>query len=255
MLQNGTDDENEIDDEYDDKNTKHVGDSKAFKILEYYQKNKDKFTSPHRNKHSLWEILAKQIGISATQCAHRLRNLKQVYTAYVQREINKPEMPIFWPYYTLCKKVFGYRAIKARLKNSKQDSDVLEEWSAKEIKTLLNYLAENFSNIDSSDDINIWTNLAKEINKSKPACRDKFLELRKSYRKLKTKLTRHPSVKISWKYYALLDNIYSQNASGAYNGENNKSPEHMEVEQLEEWIDENKSQQDGEDFLFAIFRY
>ncbi|KAJ0171095.1 hypothetical protein K1T71_013294 [Dendrolimus kikuchii] len=251
-VQNGTDDENELYDEHDDKDSKHGGDSKAFKILEYYQKNKDKFTSPHRNKHSLWEILAKQIGISATQCAHRLRNLKQVYTGYVQREINKPEMPIFWPYYTLCKKVFGYRAIKAKLKNSKQDSNVLEEWSAKEIKMLLNYLAQNISKVDDSEDLSVWSGLAKEIGKSEQACREKFLELRKSYRKLKTKITRHPNVKISWKYFGLLDNIYGEKVIGAYDGGSEDSPQDMEVEQLEEWMEEDKSQQDDDDYQCII---
>lgn len=191
------------------------GDSKAFKILEYYQKNKDKFSTTNRNKHSLWEVLAKQIGISATQCAHRFRNLKQVYTAYVQREINKPEMPILWPYYALCKKVFGYRAIKSKLKNGKLDSDDSEDWSAKEIKLLINYFSQHFDEINSNvDDNSKWSDLAADIGKSENSCKEKFLELRKSYRKLKTMRTRNPDVKISWKYFNMFEQIYSAKEDG-----------------------------------------
>ncbi|XP_026734041.1 uncharacterized protein LOC113498285 [Trichoplusia ni] len=191
------------------------GDSKAFKILEYYQKNKDKFSTTNRNKHSLWEVLAKQIGISATQCAHRFRNLKQVYTAYVQREINKPEMPILWPYYALCKKVFGYRAIKSKLKNGKLDSDDSEDWSAKEIKLLINYFSQHFDEINSNvDDNSKWSDLAGDIGKSENSCKEKFLELRKSYRKLKTMRTRNPDVKISWKYFNMFEQIYSAKEDG-----------------------------------------
>lgn len=206
-----TDDEESYDERGFTKRTKRgSGDSKAFKILEYYQKNKEKFsTTTNRNKHSLWDILAKQIGISATQCAHRFRNLKQVYTGYVQREINKPEMPILWPYYALCKKVFGYRAIKSKLKNGKLDSDDSEDWSAKEIKQLINYFAQNFDDINSNiEDKTKWSDLSGEIGKGENSCKEKFIELRKSYRKLKTMRTRNPETKISWKYFNMFEDIY-----------------------------------------------
>ncbi|KAI8425717.1 hypothetical protein MSG28_011514 [Choristoneura fumiferana] len=189
---------------------RRTGDSKSFKILEFYQKNKEKFASPNRKKLALWEILARDIGMSAAQCAHRFRNLKQVYTKYVQREINKPEKPILWPYYAHCKKVFGYRAIKSKLRNGKRDTDDEEEWSAKEIKQLINYFAQNFDDINSNvEDKNKWSALAAEIGKVEDACCEKLLELRKSYRKLKTMKTRNADVKISWKYFNLFDEIYT----------------------------------------------
>ncbi|XP_050555253.1 uncharacterized protein LOC118280646 isoform X2 [Spodoptera frugiperda] len=227
----GIDDFSDDDESFDErgftKRTKRrAGESKAFKILEYYQKNKDKFSTTNRNKHSLWEVLAKQIGISATQCAHRFRNLKQVYTAYVQREINKPEMPILWPYYALCKKVFGYRAIKSKLKNGKMDSDDSEDWSAKEIKQLINYFSQNFEEIDNFvDDTSKWSDLATDIGKTENACKEKFIELRKSYRKLKTMRSRNPDVKISWKYFNMFEDIY--------NAKQNGNDEAMEVEELD----------------------
>lgn len=217
MAEEFSDDDESFDERGFTKRTKRrAGDSKAFKILEYYQKNKDKFSTTNRNKHSLWEILAKQIGISATQCAHRFRNLKQVYTAYVQREINKPEMPILWPYYALCKKVFGYRAIKSKLKNGKLDSDDSEDWSAKEIKQLINYFSQNFDDINSNvDDSSKWADLAGELGKGETSCKEKFLELRKSYRKLKTMRARNPEVKISWKYFTMFEQIYNAREDGA----------------------------------------
>ncbi|PZC81916.1 hypothetical protein B5X24_HaOG211702 [Helicoverpa armigera] len=224
------------------------GDSKAFKILEYYQKNKDKFSTTNRNKHSLWEVLAKQLGISATQCAHRFRNLKQVYTAYVQREINKPEMPILWPYYALCKKVFGYRAIKSKLKNGKIDSDDSEDWSAKEIKQLFNYFSQNFYEINNNiEDATKWSDLAGEIGKSENACREKFLELRKSYRKLKTMRTRNPDVKISWKYFNMFENIYNSNENGVAEG--------MEVDETYAEVpmgSDEKNEQEEDDYQCII---
>ncbi|XP_061724655.1 uncharacterized protein LOC133530662 [Cydia pomonella] len=217
-----SDDENEFDEiisedeeSYDERgfmkrSKRRPGESKSFKILEYYQKNKDKFNSPFRKKLALWEVLAKDIGISATQCAHRFRNLKQVYTKYVQREINKPEKPILWPYYAHCKKVFGYRAIKSKLRNGKKDTDDEEDWSAKEIKQLIVYFSQNFDDINSNlEDKSKWSALAAEIGKLEDACSDKLLELRKSYRKLKTMKTRNPDVKISWKYFNMFDEIYS----------------------------------------------
>ncbi|KAJ8705251.1 hypothetical protein PYW07_011078 [Mythimna separata] len=211
-----TDDDESYDERgYTKRNKRRSGDSKAFKILEYYQKNKDKFSTTNRNKHSLWDILAKQIGISATQCAHRFRNLKQVYTAYVQREINKPEMPILWPYYALCKKVFGYRAIKSKLKNGKLDSDDSEDWSAKEIKQLINYFSQNFDELNNNiEDTTKWSDLAGEIGKGENSCKEKLIELRKSYRKLKTMRTRNPEVKISWKYFNMFEDIYNAKENG-----------------------------------------
>lgn len=212
-----SDDEESFDERGFTKRTKRrSGESKAFKILEYYQKNKDKFSTTNRNKHSLWEVLAKQIGISASQCAHRFRNLKQVYMTYVQREINKPEMPILWPYYALCKKVFGYRAIKNKLKNGKLDSDDSEDWSAKEIKQLINYFSQNFHEINNNvDDGSKWSDLSSEIAKSETSCKEKFLELRKSYRKLKTMRSRNPDVKISWKYFNMFEQIYEAKENNA----------------------------------------
>lgn len=211
-----SDDEESYDERGFTKRTKRrLGDSKAFKILEYYQKNKDKFSTSNRNKHSLWEVLAKQLGISATQCGHRFRNLKQVYTAYVQREINKPEMPILWPYYALCKKVFGYRAIKSKLKNGKLDSDDSEDWSAKEIKQLINYFSEHYDDITNNiEDTTKWSDLSGEIGKGENTCKEKFLELRKSYRKLKTMRSRIPEMKISWKYFNMFEKIFNSKENG-----------------------------------------
>ncbi|XP_075987168.1 uncharacterized protein LOC142983879 [Anticarsia gemmatalis] len=244
-----SDDDESFDERGFTKRTKRrTGDSKAFKILEYYQKNKDKFSTTNRNKHSLWEILANQIGISATQCAHRFRNLKQVYTAYVQREINKPEKPILWPYYALCKKVFGYRAIKTKLKNGKIDSDDGEEWSAKEIKQLINYFCRHFDEINSnSDDSSKWADLAEEIGKGEMACKEKFLELRKSYRKLKTMRLRNPDVKISWKYFAMFDQIYNTN----------EGQENMEVDEDGNYVEmpmgsDDKNEQEEDDYQCII---
>lgn len=191
---------------------RRAGESKGFKILEYYLRNKDKFSCSLRKKLSLWEVLARQLGITAPQCAHRFRNLKQVYTGYVQREINKPEMPILWPYYALCKKVFGYRAIKSKLKNGKMDSndEEREEWSAREIKLLINYFSNNYDALrDSVEDVDQWSPVASDIGKTSRSCCEKFLELRKSYRKLKTMKSRNPEVKVSWKYFNMMDDIYS----------------------------------------------
>lgn len=217
-------DEEEFDERGFTKRTKRgVGDSKAFKILEFYQKHKEKFSTTQRKKQSLWGILAEQIGISGEQCAHRFRNLKQVYTAYVQREINKPEMPILWPYYALCKKVFGYRAIKSKLKNSKTDNEENEEWAAKEIKQIINFFSNNFLEISqgSDNDSSKWASLAQALGKSETSVNEKFLELRRSYRKLKTMKKNNPECKVSWKYFNLFDDVFAR--AGA----------DMEVEELE----------------------
>ncbi|XP_023954831.2 uncharacterized protein LOC112058323 [Bicyclus anynana] len=209
-----SEDEESYDDRGFTKRTKKGnGDAKAFKILEYHLKNKEKFASSQYKKLALWEVLAKQIGVSAAECAHRFRNFKQVYTGYVQREINKPEKPIIWPYYSLCKKVFGYRAIKTKLKHGKMDSDDAEDWTAKEIKQLINYFARYYCLfIDDVEDKTKWTDLAKELGRSPLCCCEKFLELRKSYRKLKTMKTRRPDVKVSWKYFNMMDEIYKKGA-------------------------------------------
>ncbi|KAG7297010.1 hypothetical protein JYU34_019936 [Plutella xylostella] len=229
-----------------------AGDSKAFQILEFYQKNKDKFKTSSR-KQALWEILAKQIGMNATRCAHRFRNLKQVYTGYIQREINKPEMPIVWPYYQLCKKVFGYRALKSKLKNHKMDSDGEEEWSAKEIKQLINYFSDNFATIsENPSELDVWGVLSSQTGKSASACRDKFMELRKSYRKLKTMKSRNAAVKVTWKYFNKFDDIYRAHENGV------EQP--MEVEELDDYemvaVDEDfsKELQDDDDIqcIFVI---
>ncbi|XP_052752962.1 uncharacterized protein LOC113519398 [Galleria mellonella] len=209
-MENVTDEEEYDERGYTKRSKRGIGDSKAFKILEFYQKNKDKFSTTVRKKQALWEILANQIGLSAEQCAHRFRNLKQVYTGYVQREIDRPEMPILWPYYALCKKVFGYRAIKSKLKNNKFSAECVEEWTAKEIKQLINYFAKNFN--DLSEDLEEkakWSDLSEVIGKSEDSCIQKFMDLRKSYRKLKTMRENNPQVKVSWKYYNLFDQIYS----------------------------------------------
>ncbi|XP_069362605.1 uncharacterized protein [Maniola hyperantus] len=228
---------------------KRNGDEKAFKILEFYLKNKDKFASSFYKKLALWEVLAKQIGISATECAHRFRNFKQVYTTYVQREINKPEKPILWPYYTLCKKVFGYRAIKTKLKNGKIDSDDEEEWSAKEIKQVINYFARNYCTlIDDVEDRNKWSNLALELGRSASSCCDKFLELRKSYRKLKTMKARNPDVKVSWKYFIMMDDIYK---TGAQDIQDVEVLDKMEVDENGYEYDEDTVVQD-DDFQCII---
>ncbi|KPJ05812.1 hypothetical protein RR46_01241 [Papilio xuthus] len=189
---------------------RRIGESKANRILEYYLKNKEKFSCSLQKKLSLWEVLAKQLGITAVQCAHRFRNLKQIYTRYIQREINKPDMPILWPYYAMCKKVFGYRAIKSKLKNGKIGSDDSEEWAAREIKQLINYFAKNYDSFHQNlEDHCRWSDLARVIGKTESACSEKFLELRKSYRKLTTMKTRNPEIKVSWKYFNMLDDIYT----------------------------------------------
>lgn len=225
-MDNGTEDEESYDERgFTKRSKKRTGDSKAFKILEFYLKNKDKFASSQQKKLALWEVLARQIGVTATECAHRFRNFKQVYTGYVQREINKPEMPILWPYYNLCKKVFGYRAIKSKLKNGKMDSDDAEDWSAKEIKQLINFFSRNFHNFQENiEERSKWTEISQEIGRTESSCCDKFLELRKSYRKLKTMKARNPDVKVSWKYFNMLDNIY-KNAE-----QNSEVLETMEVD-------------------------
>nr|XP_026486246.1 uncharacterized protein LOC113393520 [Vanessa tameamea] len=249
FLENGTDDEELYDERgFTKRSKKRNGDAKAFKILEFYLKNKDKFASSQQKKLALWEILARQIGITATECAHRFRNFKQVYTGYVQREINKPEMPILWPYYNLCKKVFGYRAIKSKLKNGKMDSDDAEDWSAKEIKQLINYFSRNFSNFQENIEARSkWTEIAQEISRTETSCCDKFLELRKSYRKLKTMKARNPDVKVSWKYFNMLDDIYK------YGEQNCEVLENMEVDECNDDDNEIKLEmQEDDDYQCII---
>lgn len=252
-LENDPNDMMSDDEEFDErgftKRTKRgVGDSKAFKILEYYQKNKDKFSTTQRKKQALWETLAKQIGISGEQCAHRFRNLKQVYTAYVQREINKPEMPILWPYYALCKKVFGYRAIKSKLKNNKVDSEDAEEWAAKEIKQIINYFGNNFEEISNGadGDSSKWAPLAQSMSKSASAVNEKFLELQRSYRKLKTMKQNNPESKVSWKYYNLFDEVFARAGTDMV-------VEELEMEELtydEEMVTEEYEKNESQDGMY-----
>ncbi|XP_059058200.1 uncharacterized protein LOC131851692 [Achroia grisella] len=234
-------DEEEYDERGFTKRSKRgIGDSKAFKILEYYQKNKDKFSTTQRKKQVLWEILAKQIGISAEQCAHRFRNLKQVYTGYIQREIDRPDMPILWPYYALSKKVFGYRAIKSKLKNNKFNAESAAEWTAKEIKLLINYFGKNFENLSENlEDKSKWSDLSSATGKSENSCIQKFIELRKCYRKLKTMRENNPQMKVSWKYYTLFDQIYS------FKQDNKDTIQEIEI------LDPNDSQ-DEEDYQCII---
>lgn len=213
LSDNVSDDEDYDPDKASGKRSRGTGDPKQIKILEYYMKNKDKFSTTMRKKQFLWDILAKQIGISAEQCAHRFRNLKQVYVAYIQREIDKPDKPILWPYYALCKKVFGYRAIKNKLKNGKLESDDSEDWAPKEIKQIINHFANHFQNItNNTDDASNWASLAEEMGKSKTACKDKFLDLRKSYRKIKTMISKNPECKVNWKYFKMFEEIYNKAA-------------------------------------------
>lgn len=240
LSDNVSDDEDFDQDKGSGKRSRGTGDPKQIKILEYYLKNKDKFSTTQRKKQVLWDVLAKQIGISAEQCAHRFRNLKQVYVAYIQREIDKPEKPILWPYYALCKKVFGYRAIKNKLKTGKIESDDSEDWAPKEIKQLINYFADRFHDItNNTDDLSNWTSLAEEIGKSKTACKDKFLELRKSYRKIKTMISKNPDCKVNWKYFKMFEYIYNAKDAG----------EPMEVDQSATF-DQSASLQEGKHNFF-----
>ncbi|KPJ19278.1 hypothetical protein RR48_05920 [Papilio machaon] len=231
---------------------RRIGESKANRILEYYLKNKEKFSCTLQKKLSLWETLAKQLGITAVQCAHRFRNLKQIYTRYIQREINKPDMPILWPYYAMCKKVFGYRAIKSKLKNGKIGSDDSEEWAAREIKQLINYFANNYDSLHQNlEDHCRWSDLARVIGKTESACSEKFLELRKSYRKLTTMKTRNPEIKVSWKYYNMLDDIYTSKGRNQSINEDSEIfmcdvDEGLDIESIK------KELPDDEDFEYII---
>lgn len=202
---------NGVDDDYTDSNSSKLrrkGEAKAFKILEFYQKNKDKFSTSNRKKTALWEVIAKQVHMTPTQCAHRFRNLKQVYMAYLHRECKTPEKPIIWPYYNLCKKVFGYKALKSKILKKESNEYEFKEWSPKEIKTLISFYAKNYDSVNkNANNDACWTQLSDEIGKSETLCREKFLELRKSYRKLKTMLTRNPKTKVSWKYFNMFDQI------------------------------------------------
>lgn len=237
------------DEDYDEqgigKRPRGSPDPKQFKILEYYQKNKTKFSKSQQKKATIWEGLAKQLGLTSEQCAHRFRNLKQVYTTYVQREIKKPEKPILWPYYALCKKVFGYRAIQNKLKNAKYDSDEDREWSTKEIKQLIDHFAKNVDAINNDiDNAKLWDSVAHDIGNSASSCRDKFLELRKSYRQLKGMKSRNKSYKVVWKYYKKFEEIYA-------GGENERS----RVEAMDVDADDDANSevtQDGTQLLTAV---
>ncbi|KAI5639478.1 hypothetical protein NE865_07978 [Phthorimaea operculella] len=201
----------EFDNKTSTKRSRGIEDPKQMKILEYYLKYKDKFTST-RKKNALWENLASTIGLTAEQCAHRFRNLKQVYMAYIQREIDKPDKPILWPYFALCKKVFGYRLLKNKLKQGKMDLNEQEEWTPRDIKMLINYFGQHYADISQDlQDVSKWKTAAKIImNKSEMACRDKFLELNNSYRKILVMMNRNPESKINWKYFKFFHEIYSR---------------------------------------------
>lgn len=222
------------------------GTEKAFKILEFYQKNKSLFNISNRNKTKVWEPVANDIKMSASECAHRFRNLKQVYMSYLQRECKSPEKPIIWPYYPLCKKVFGYRALKSKIMKNGDVDYAIKEWSAKEIKALINYYSENYAFVNKNySDCECWAPLAREIKKTEMACLHKFMEMRKSYRKLKTMLTRNPKVKISWKYYTKFDEICSRPEDG-----NNEEYEVLKME------DEGNGVHDGElKFWYTFFTF
>lgn len=181
--------------------------AKGMKILEYYIKNKDKFNSPNYKKTVLWNTLSKEIGISATECAHRFRNIKQIYLSHVQREITKPEMPIVWQYFAICKKAFGYRAIKAKLKTNTPDLTDTEEWSHEDITKLINFAA---SNINIPMDKWNWADIADENGHTANGCLDKYCELRRCYRKLKTLITNNPEKRVSWKYFSIMDKIHTK---------------------------------------------
>lgn len=189
------------------------GEAKAFRILEFYLKHKDTFNSSNRLKSAIWEQVAKEVKMTPAQCAHRFRNLKQVYMSYLTRECKRPDKPIVWPYYALCKKVFGYRALKSKILK-KTDSDFnIKEWTTKDIKMLIEYFAQNFAKVNSEfSNLECWSELAQKIGKDEEVCKDKFLELRKSYRKLKTMLTRNPNTNISWKYFPYFEQIYENRA-------------------------------------------
>lgn len=196
-------------------------DPRSTKILEYHLKNKDKFQSA-KNKLTIWDHLANHIGMNATECAHRFKTLKHTYIEFIKKEIDKPRIPITWPYYALCKRVFGYRIIKNKLKQGDVESDS-DDWSEREIKLLISFFSRNFHVISNNiEDVSKWTPLASDIGKSETNCKEKFVELRKCYRKLKTMRTRNPDVKISWSYFNMFDRIYSM------------KDEPMEVVSLEE---------------------
>lgn len=200
-------------------------DPKSTKILEFYLKNKDKFQQ-QKNKISLWDPLVKEIDMSSTQCSHRFRYLKQAYIEFVQKELKQPKIAITWPYYLLCKKIFGYRTIKNKIKQGQINDN--DDWMAREIKQLISYFSKNYDEINSNiDDVTKWAQLASELGKSEQNCKEKFVELRKCYRKLKTMKSRNPEVKISWSYFDMFHRIYSL-----------KEPE-MEVEALnDDWSGE-----------------
>ncbi|XP_013193402.1 uncharacterized protein LOC106137166 [Amyelois transitella] len=199
-------------DEYDERGfTKHMKrtftQSKMFKILEYYLKNKDKFATTQKKRDFLWGQLGKQLGLAGSDCAQKFRHLKNMYTSYIRKEIEKPDIPIVWPFYTLCKKVFGYRALKSKLKNNKTAED---DWAAKEIKIIIRHFGENFQIIlDNLNDSSVWRNVANEIGKSDISCMIKFNELKKAYQKMKKMKVMDPKVIIHWKYYSLIDEIFA----------------------------------------------
>lgn len=155
-------------------------DPRSTKILEFYLRNKDKFKL-YKNKLDLWEPLAKEIDVNITQCALRFRHLKQTFLDTVQKEVTNPKSLITWPYYTLCKKVFGYRAVKNKIKSGAISAG--SDWLAREIKQLITFFSKNFDSInDNLNDISKWEPLAIELKKTPSNCKDKFVELRKCYR-------------------------------------------------------------------------
>lgn len=115
-----------------------------------------------------------------------------------------------WPYYALCKKVFGYRILKSKIIKKKASDFNFKEWATKEIKALISYVSQNFESIEKdTNNLALWAELSAQIGKDEETCKEKYLELRKSYKKLNVLLTRNPNSKITWKYYAAFDSMFS----------------------------------------------
>ncbi|GBP18650.1 hypothetical protein EVAR_14420_1 [Eumeta japonica] len=206
----------EIDDPsyYDDKDygakrRRRNGEPKAFAILDFYLQNKEKFTLPQVKKLSLWAIVGEQIDMSAEQCAHRFRNLKQVYMAYLQRECRAPDKPILWPYYNICKKIFGYKSLLQKIRTKFEDQFLSQiEWPHEDLERLLHYCDINYNEINKNiNDKQNWAEIATVLGKSQENCLNKFLELKKTYVKLKTRNNDDPSI-ISWNYFKAFEDIY-----------------------------------------------
>lgn len=119
--------------------------------------------------------------------------------------------------------------LKQRELNKKGDINTdPDDWPVRLIKLLISFFSKNFHEITNNiDDLSKWAPLASDIGKSEAICKEKFIELRKSYRKLKTMRTRNPDVKISWIYFDLFDKIYTARES---------EYDSMEVETLEEQV-------------------